>query len=87
MYVGSLHVLADYRRRGYAEIILQDLCRQYVDQYKVKLPAHLADKAYFGTAVEFYNNASANLFKKVGFKTIGMGYVWLGAEKKQNITL
>lgn len=75
-------MLPAYRRRGYAEIILQDLCRQYVDHYKRRLPAHLADEAYFGSAVETFNEASANLHKKTGWKAFGLGIAWVGAEKK-----
>jgi ribosomal protein S18 acetylase RimI-like enzyme len=83
VFVGSLHVLPEYRRRGCAEIILQDLCRQYAEYYRRTLPDTLAEKAYFGSAVEKFNDSSANLFTKTGWKSVGLGITWIYAGKKE----
>ncbi|KAI9366521.1 hypothetical protein BD770DRAFT_376387 [Pilaira anomala] len=80
--VGSLHVLPAYRRKGYAEPVLDDLCRQYKKIFQSKIPARKEEKElYFCAAVEKPNIASFSRFKKSGWTTFGLGNIWFFASK------
>ncbi|KAI7898524.1 uncharacterized protein BX663DRAFT_239408 [Cokeromyces recurvatus] len=87
LYVGALHVLPDYRRRGLAEIILIDITRRYIDFYKQCLPDVPLSQMYINACVESYNTPSANLFKKAGWSQIGLGKCWICCNniRKENL--
>lgn len=82
VYVGALHVLPEYRRQGLAEILVMDLCRQYAVFFKAQLPTVPLDQLYAGACVEMFNDASAGLFKKTGFKAHGLGTTWIHCCRK-----
>ncbi|CAO0793808.1 unnamed protein product [Mucor circinelloides] len=82
LYIGALHVLPEHRRQGLAEILVMDLCRQYVNFFKAQLPTVPLDQLYAGACVEMFNDASAGLFKKTGFKTQGLGTTWIHCCRK-----
>jgi hypothetical protein len=63
---------------------LKDLCRQYTEFYKRALP-NTTEELYFGSAVENFNDSSANLFRKTGWKTFGLGITWIDCHKKTDI--
>jgi GNAT superfamily N-acetyltransferase len=81
--VGSLQVLPEYRRKGYANVILQDLCKQYDAFYKRAIPNNTAE-LYFGAGVERFNDSSANLFRKAGWTSFGLGITWIFGSKAIN---
>ncbi|CEP07771.1 hypothetical protein [Parasitella parasitica] len=83
MLVGALHVLPGYRRRGFAEMILSDICRQYIGFFKHHLPTDTAlDHLYFTACVETYNNVSASFFTKSGWINFGLGTQWIVGHRK-----
>ncbi|KAG2203420.1 hypothetical protein INT47_010118 [Mucor saturninus] len=61
--VGALHVLPEHCHKGYADMILHDVCKQYAALYKQAIPENEAD-LYFCAAVEYLSTSSANLFKE-----------------------
>ncbi|KAI7865749.1 uncharacterized protein EV154DRAFT_533015 [Mucor mucedo] len=81
--VGALYVLPEYRRKGYAEVILHDVCKQHVAFYKQAIPEKAAD-LYFSATVEYFNTPSANLFKKTGWVSLGLGRTWIAGSPVGN---
>ncbi|KAI9472369.1 MAG: hypothetical protein EXX96DRAFT_622549 [Benjaminiella poitrasii] len=77
LYVGSLHVLPDYRRQGLAEAVLTDITRKYSEYFHKSLPDVPVTNMYSGACVETFNLPSASLFKKSGWKQLGLGVLWL----------
>ncbi|CAO3631138.1 unnamed protein product [Mucor fragilis] len=82
LYVGALHVLPEHRRQGLAEILVMDLCRQYAAFFRAQLPTVPLDQLHAGACVEMFNDASAGLFKKTGFKAHGLGTTWIHCCRK-----
>lgn len=82
VYVGALHVLPEHRRQGLAEILVMDLCRQYAAFFRAQLPTVPLDQLHAGACVEMFNDASAGLFKKTGFKAHGLGTTWIHCCRK-----
>jgi GNAT superfamily N-acetyltransferase len=72
-----LHVLPDFRRQGLAEILLTDLSNHYIEFFKRILPDEPLSNLYFASAVESFNDSSANLFKKTGWTQFGLGTTWI----------
>ncbi|GAA5816271.1 hypothetical protein MFLAVUS_009797 [Mucor flavus] len=79
--VGSLHVVPESRRKGYAEVILRDLCRQYKAFFESKFPNGTTKELYFSAAVEKPNVASASRFEKSGWTRFGLGNTWFLTSK------
>ncbi|KAL9537588.1 hypothetical protein MBANPS3_011640 [Mucor bainieri] len=83
MLVGALHVLQEYRRRGFAEMILSDICRQHKEFFQRQLPADISlDRVYFTACVELYNVPSASFFRKSGWTSVGAGTQWIQGKRR-----
>ncbi|RCH78519.1 hypothetical protein CU098_004059, partial [Rhizopus stolonifer] len=77
MLVGALQILPAWRRQGLADILMQDICTKYVEFFKQNLPETPLDRLYFVSTVQTFNDASARLFEKLGWKRYGSGVTWL----------
>ncbi|CAO0795461.1 unnamed protein product [Mucor circinelloides] len=83
MLVGALHVLPEYRRRGFAEMILSDICRQHKEFFQHQLPADTSlDHVFFTACVELYNVPSASFFTKSGWTSVGAGTQWIQGKRR-----
>ncbi|CAO3629969.1 unnamed protein product [Mucor fragilis] len=83
MLVGALHVLSEYRRRGFADMILSDICRQHKEFFQHQLPADISlEHVYFTACVELYNVPSASFFTKSGWTSVGAGTQWIQGKRR-----
>lgn len=81
--VGALHVLPEYRRRGFAEMILSDICRQHKEFFQHQLPVDISlDHVFFTACVELYNVPSASFFTKSGWTSVGAGTQWIQGKRR-----
>lgn len=77
VFVGSLHVMPSHRRKGLADIVLQDICKKHNAFFKNAIPNN--DREIYATAtVETFNTPSASLFRKKQWTEFGVGVGWIG---------
>ncbi|KAI8335553.1 hypothetical protein BC941DRAFT_430618 [Chlamydoabsidia padenii] len=74
--IGGLHVLAEYRRRNLASIIVGDLCNQQTQFLIDHAPYATTLPYYVQSLVEYTNPGSTALFERLGFTKVGLGKTW-----------
>lgn len=68
--------MPEHRRKGLAEVVLQDLCRKHFNHFRRVLPNNIREM-YATATVETSNTPSESLFRKTGWKEFGAGVCWI----------
>ncbi|KAH8554521.1 hypothetical protein BGW37DRAFT_480049 [Umbelopsis sp. PMI_123] len=72
--IAMLHVLPEWRRLGLAQILVNILCQK---QARAFHDFHADYQLYTQAVVENFNDASKNVFKKLGWTKTDVGITWL----------
>ncbi|KAI8332513.1 hypothetical protein EDC96DRAFT_526533, partial [Choanephora cucurbitarum] len=77
MFVGVLQVLPEWRRKGLANVLVDNIGMKYIELFKEVMPGTPLEKLYFTATVESSNMASAKLFDKMGWTLTDPGVIWI----------
>ncbi|OBZ88467.1 hypothetical protein A0J61_03490 [Choanephora cucurbitarum] len=77
MFVGVLQVLPEWRRKGLANVLVDNIGMKYIELFKEVMPDTPLEKLYFTATVESFNIASAKLFEKMGWTLTDPGVIWI----------